>query len=116
MQGKKVQVFKTERSSISRSLIEEMMILGGEVRKKKKMPCFLKQIFEKKKKKKKIAASFAQENDIPIPYRVQHALKANIKHKTNGDPLLVALLEMERHPPAFMDVLPGRHHSLGMKA
>jgi hypothetical protein len=31
VQGRKVQVFSSERTSVSRSLIEEMMILGGEV-------------------------------------------------------------------------------------
>lgn len=113
MQGKKVQLLKTERSSVSRSLIEEMMILGGEV-----TDVFVFVSVVVLSFKSKVAASFAREHELPIPYRVQRSTRpaSAPAAKKSANPLVAALLEMDRHPPAFMDVLPGPHHSLGMPA
>ncbi len=98
VRGKNVSFYKADRSlSASRSLVEECMILGGQ-----------------------IAAEFARENSIPIPYRVQKKSGSNVNAYRSGrspmPQLLQALVESELHGAAFMDVVPNKHYSMGMDA
>jgi hypothetical protein len=104
IRGKKVSVSRDDRShSASRQLIEECMILGGQV-----------------------AGEFARDNNVPIPYRVQ--TKREVGKQTTTHPLrrlaerspepqlLMAIMEIEQHGAAYMDVAPGPHYSMGMEA
>ncbi len=103
IRGKKVFVSREDRNqSPSRQLIEECMILGGQV-----------------------AAEFARDNNVPIPYRVQSKREASrgaaaplrrLAERSPEPQLLMALLEIEQHGAAFMDVAPGPHYSMGMEA
>lgn len=101
VRGRQIQVFKSEaRSSSSRSLIEELMILAGQ-----------------------IAAEHCKEHMIPVPFRVQN--RGNVSKligpstaasMTEEAKLLQALTLSEMHGAAYMDVSPKRHYSVGLDA
>lgn len=102
VRGKKIVVSKGEvRSSLSRWLVEELMILAGQV-----------------------AAEYAKEHQIPIPYRVQQppnkSMASSTKQKSLSSSeyagLVNLLVASEFHQAAFMDVIPRKHSSVGLDA
>lgn len=117
-----VKIVLNHEPSATRSLIEEMMIVAGQV-----------------------AAEFSQRNGFPIPYRVQHAnpaaggpigggsgggggvfssaqpppLSNLVRSPPRGetiDRILTSVQWVAQHGPAFMDAVPRRHASIGLDA
>jgi exoribonuclease-2 len=113
--GGKVSLVLDNKESASRSLVEEMMILGGQV-----------------------AAEYAKKHQIPMPYRVQEAsepqnstsassarasspVKAASSNSNAASGSFVARVmaaaqQTGSQKPAFMDTIPRRHASIGLDA
>ncbi len=110
--GQRISVALQSERSAARSLVEELMIVAGQV-----------------------AAEFARRHNVPIPYRVQPPSPLNNSNNSNTPkrdassppaPLspeassiaqIVRSMQMSASQlPAFMDANPQRHASLGLDA
>lgn len=86
------------RDSASRSLVEECMILAGQV-----------------------GAEYARKNELPIPFRVQKGGKGGgggrgADKLERATDLLSSLRLIETHAPATNEITPSRHYSVGLDA